>query len=168
MPTPTGPGDALAQLMKEHDGRLRALAGRLLGDSDLVDDALQETYIRALRALPRFRQDAAIGTWLYRITHNVCMDELRRRRRRAEEPYEEEAVPATARDTVDLAAARADVAAGLASLPAAHRAAVVLVDCYGMDYQAAADALGIPAGTVGSRVFRARASLRQTLAVQAA
>jgi RNA polymerase sigma-70 factor (ECF subfamily) len=174
MPTATIADAALVDLLMAQNSGLRALALRLLGDPGLVDDALQDAYIRASRALPRFRGDAALTTWLHRIVHNVCMDELRRRRHRAEQPYQEEgttapAMPADTGDaTADFAAERADLAAGLAGLPAAHRAAIVLVDGYGMGYHAAATMLGVPTGTVGSRVFRARSVLRQTLAETAA
>ena len=159
---------ALVDLVTEHNGQLRALALRLLDDPALVDDALQDAYIRAFRALPRFRGESSLATWLYRIVRNVCMDELRRRRRRAERPYEAAESMAVGDDSGDLTVERTDLVAGLAALPATHRAAIVLVDGYGMGYRAAGEMLGIPAGTVGSRVFRARASLRLALAVHAA
>lgn len=174
MPTHTTDAATLVDLLLEQDSALRAFALRLLGDPGLVEDALQDAYIRASQALPRFRGEAALATWLHRIVHNVCMDELRRRRRRAEQPYQEEGATAPTMathagdSTADLAAERADLAAGLAGLPAAQRAAIVLVDGYGMGYEAVGRMLGVPAGTVGSRLFRARTVLRQALAEKAA
>jgi RNA polymerase sigma-70 factor (ECF subfamily) len=157
-------------LLARHDRQLRALAMRLLGDRELVEDALQEAYLRAFRALPQFRGESSVATWLHRIVHNVCMDELRRRSRRAESPFDETflATAGTDADASDRGVERVDLAAGLADLPAEQRAAVILVDGYGMGNRAAGEILGVPAGTVGSRAFRARAALRQSLAVHAA
>ncbi len=169
--TPVGvsiSGSDFVDLLAEHDRRLRARAVRLLGDPGLAEDALQEAYLRAFRALPRFRGDSSMATWLHRIVHNVCMDELRRRCRRAEDPLDGSLADTAVADPSDLGIARADLAAGLAGLPADQRAAVVLVDGYGMGYGAAGELLGVPPGTVGSRVFRARAALRHTLSVSAA
>ena len=76
-----GDASAFADLVRHYEPRLRALASRLLEDRDLTDDALQEAYVRAFKALGRFRGDSSLGTWLYRITYNACIDELRRGRR---------------------------------------------------------------------------------------
>jgi RNA polymerase sigma-70 factor (ECF subfamily) len=157
----------LVDLLVEHDRQLRQLALRLLDDPMLVDDALQEAYLKASAALPRFRGESSLGTWLHRIVHNVCVDELRRRRRRAEKPYDEREMDAAPADAGDFSAERADLGAGLADLPHDLRVAVVLVDGYGMPYAAAARMLGVPTGTVGSRAFRARAALRHSLADRA-
>lgn len=76
-----GDPGAFRDIVLRYDDGLRALAFRLLGDRDRMDDVLQEAYVKAYRALPRFRQGSRLGTWLYRITYNACMDELRRARR---------------------------------------------------------------------------------------
>jgi RNA polymerase sigma-70 factor (ECF subfamily) len=147
-----------AKLVREHDANLRALAFRLLGDRDRMDDALQEAYLRAYRALPRFRGDSAVATWLYRITYNACLDELARTPQVvALDRVRERADPRPgAAESVELADA-------LASLPAADRAAVLLVDAQGFDYRSAAEVLGVPEGTIASRLSRARAHLRRLL-----
>ena len=154
---------AFTDLVRHYDGRLRALAFRLLGDAPRTDDVLQEAYVKAFRSLDRFRGDASLGTWLYRITYNACLDELRRGRPVV--PLEE-ASPhaAVSSDPAGTAVARRDLAAALAQLPADQRAAVVLVDAEGMDYAEAAEVLGIPKGTVASRLHRAHATLRRLLA----
>ena len=77
-----GDRHAFTEVLRRHDERLRGLAWKLLGgDPHRMDDALQDAYVRAYRALPRFRQDADLGSWLYRITYNACIDELRRAKR---------------------------------------------------------------------------------------
>src|SRR5262245_6653697 len=63
---------AFAAFVRHYDAGLRALAWRLLGDRALMDDALQETYVKAYRALPRFLGEAGPGTWLYRIAYRAC------------------------------------------------------------------------------------------------
>lgn len=149
-------------LVREHDVCLRALAYRLLEDRDLMDDALQEAYVKAYRALPGFRGESSVGTWLYRIAYNACLDELRRVRtvvpleRIEERP--DPAPPLPERTATGDALARA-----LSTLAYEDRAAVLLVDAQGFDYESAGEVLGVPAGTVASRLHRARAQLRRVL-----
>ena len=164
MRTDTGDADRFAHLVAEHDRPLRALAFRLLGDRQAMDDVLQEAYAKAFRALPQFRGESATGTWLYRIVYNACLDHLRRERRLAEQPLET-GLPATP-DPGESAARREALAAALAALAPDQRAAVLLVDAEGLDYAAAARVLGVRVGTVASRLSRARASLRRALAAE--
>jgi len=158
-----GDHEAFAGLVRRFDGGLRALAFRLLGDRDRMDDALQEGYVRAYRALPRFRGESAFGTWLYRIVH-ACLDELGRQRR-APVAALNEALEAAAPvpDLTDAIFECSRLAAALAALPPRDRAAVILVDAQGFDYASAARILGVPAGTIGSRLNRARGVLRREL-----
>ncbi|MDX6482087.1 MAG: polymerase sigma-70 factor, subfamily [Gaiellaceae bacterium] len=144
--------DAFVGLVERHDLSHRRLAFRLLGDGDRMDDVLQEAYTRAFRALPRFRGDSSLETWLYRIVYNACVDDLRRHR--AHETLDEwdERLAATPAETDE----RLDLAAALASLPPELRAVVLLVDAEGLSYAEAADVLGAPAGTIASRLNRAR------------
>jgi DNA-directed RNA polymerase specialized sigma24 family protein len=76
-----GDPSAFAKVVRHYDPGLRALAYRLLGDRDRMDEALQEAYLKAYRALPHFRGGSKLGTWLYRIAYNACLDELERSRR---------------------------------------------------------------------------------------
>lgn len=157
---------AFVDLVRRHDRGLRALAWRLLGDRDRMDDVLQEAYVKAYRALPTFRGDAgaAPSTWLYRITYNACLDELRRQRRVVLLPLDDAvARPDPSGDVGDRVVRSQRLADALDALPPDHRAAVLLVDGEGFDYASAADALGIPEGTVRSRLSRARARLRAAL-----
>jgi RNA polymerase sigma-70 factor (ECF subfamily) len=157
-----GDPDAFAALIRPFDHGLRGLAFRLLGTSERMDDALQEAYVRAFRGLPRFRGQAAFSTWLYRIAYNACQDELRRSRWDETSLRDVDAVGSA--DPGDAVARRLDLARALAALPFDLRAVVLLVDAEGMDYREAGEVLGIPPGTVGSRLNRARVSLRAALA----
>jgi RNA polymerase sigma-70 factor (ECF subfamily) len=158
---------AFRQLLERHDDRLRRLAARMLaGDPHRVDDVMQEAYVRAYQALPSFRGDADLGTWLYRITTTACLDELRRGRRRPQ-PVDVAAIGWDRPSAVagpEQAVSTADaVARALAAVPEDQRAAVVLVDGEGFDYDAAAEELGIATGTLASRLSRARSALRSIL-----
>jgi RNA polymerase sigma-70 factor, ECF subfamily len=159
-----GDHEAFAAVVRTYDGRLRGLAYRVLGDRERMDDALQEAYVRAFRALPRFRGDAQVGTWLYRVTYNACLDELARARRVSHLPLDELAGQASDDpEPEDAVNARGDLAAAFGELSADERTVVYLVDAEGYDYAAAAERLGIPVGTVASRLNRARAALRTAL-----
>lgn len=157
-----GDQDAFALIVGHYDRRLRALAFRLLGDRDRMDDVLQEVYVKAFRSLPRFKGNSALGTWLYRITYNACLDDLRRRPAAAQLD-DDETLPDPAPGPADIAVRRQDLAAALDRLPPDQRTAVLLVDAYGLGYAGAAEVLGVRAGTIGSRLSRARAVLRAAL-----
>jgi RNA polymerase sigma-70 factor (ECF subfamily) len=159
-----GDPEAFAIVVRHYDPALRALAYRLLDSRDRMEDALQEAYVKAFRALPRFRGQSQLGTWLHRIVFNACLDELKRLRRAGTVPLDDAADALGAGpDHADRVAARERLERALATLGPHDRAAVVLVDAQGFDYRAAAEVLGIPAGTVASRLNRARAALRDAL-----
>jgi RNA polymerase sigma-70 factor (ECF subfamily) len=134
---------------------------RALGSAGEVDDLVQETYLRALGAMPRFRGEAPVRLWLLSIARRVCADHVRRRqrRRRLDERLARLPPPAHAvgPDVVD------DLLAALA--PERHEA-FVLTQLVGLSYEEAAAVAGCPVGTIRSRVARARADL--TAAVSAA
>ena len=160
-----GDAEAFAALIERNDRSLRALAFRLLGDRDRMDDVLQDAYVKAYRALPGFGGRASVGTWLYRIAYNTCLDELRRSARLVDLPLGELGERRDHRPGVaDTVAHRRDLASALAALSPEDRAAVLLVDGRGFDYGEAGEVLGIPQGTVASRLNRARAQLRRALA----
>src|SRR5436305_3885794 len=129
----------------------------MLGDASHVDDVLQDAFLKAYRKLPAVFESAQTeSAWLYRIVHNCCLDELRRRRRRPEVLGLVERANHTDDDSLVVAGA-------LAQLGEQARAVVLLVDLIGFDYETAAAALGIPRGTVASRLNAARAQLRGLL-----
>ena len=147
-------------LLQEFDLRHRRLAFRLLGDRDRMDDVLQEAYVRAFRALPRFRGRASLETWLYRIVYNACLDDLRRSGARKEVSLDEWRESHSRTEAVEE---RLDLEAALAALPVDLRAVVLLVDADELSYDETAEILGIPPGTVASRLSRAREALRAAL-----
>jgi RNA polymerase sigma-70 factor (ECF subfamily) len=109
--------------------------------------------------------DPRLGTWLYRIAYNACVDELERSRRVHVVSLEEARERSDGRpDAADRLSGRTDLAEALAKVAPDDRAAVLLVDAQGFDYAGAGEVLGVPAGTIASRLNRARAVLRQTLA----
>jgi len=164
----------------------------MLGNDADALDATQDTLVAALRALGRFDGRSSFGTWIYRIATNTCIDEMRRRRRRpvtgvgadfAEvaddisvgslgsfgsfgapglfvEPVSSGADPA------ETVAVRIDIDSALASLPVEFRTAVVLRDVCDLPYDEIAMILGVPVGTVRSRIARARSALAATWQVQ--
>jgi RNA polymerase sigma-70 factor (ECF subfamily) len=155
---------AFTEVVRHYDHRLRALAYRLLGDRAAMDDALQEAYVKAFRALPGFRGDSGLGTWLYQITYRACVDLQRREGRHEARPLDDRHRGAGAADPASTATTRTDLQRALAALPVDQRAAVLLVDAEGLDYDHAAAVLGVAPGTIASRLSRGRAALRAALA----
>ena len=163
-----GDPDAFRTIIDHYDYRLRALAYRLLESRDLMDDCLQEAYVKAFRSLPKFKGQASLGTWLYRIVYNACIDELRRKRPNVSlDDVAEVAQGGGGASAIDQAIAGSDLASAMAKIPPDQRAAVLLVDAYGWSYKEAGKILKVPSGTVASRVNRARSALRAHLEVSA-
>lgn len=158
-----GDATAFTALLREYDDGLRGLAFRLLGDRDRLDDVLQEAYLKAFRALKGFRGEASPATWLYRIVYNACLDDLRRRRVDPLGPAELADLGPAVEEESGAVLERDRIARALARLPLPQRAAVLLVDVHGFDYAEAGHALGVPEGTIASRLSSARAALRREL-----
>jgi RNA polymerase sigma-70 factor (ECF subfamily) len=143
-------------IVRSYDDRLRALAFRMVGSAEDMDDALQDAYVKAFRAYPTFRGESDPRTWLYRIVHNSCVDLLRRERRYLHDHLDPDEPAPSPPPAVD----RWDLEAALAQLPSEQLAVVLLVDVEDLDYAMAADVLGIPVGTAASRLSRAHSALR--------
>jgi len=159
-----GDRDAFGQLVGRHERRVYGICLRMLGNREDAQDAAQEAFISALRRAASFRQEAAFSTWLYRIAVNAATDQARRRGRARTTPLEPEdaGVPLPARDHSDHGedvATAVTVQAALTRVPEEFRAAVVLCDLLRLPYAEAAAALGVPVGTVKSRVYRGRLAL---------
>jgi len=160
-----GEVSAFNDLMRAHEDRVFAICLRMLRDREAALDATQETFITVFRKVDRFSGHSAFSTWLYRVAVNTCYDQARRRGRRPTEPLPDEGGPPddSAVAALDSAELRPDLEAALAALPPEFRAAVVLCDAEGLALQTAAEILGIPVGTVKSRVFRGRRLLAESL-----
>lgn len=162
-----GDEQALDRLLRAHYERLHALCRRLTGNEADADDATQEALIAIARGLAagRFDGRSRFSTWAYRVATNACFDELRRRRRRPEPTPDTvvETADGRAVSPADAATARVDVDAALSRLTPDFRAAVVLRDLCQLDYAEIAEVLGIPPGTVRSRIARGRAALAPLL-----
>ena len=156
----SGDHRAFAELVDRHDGSLRTLARRFLRDRDQIDDVMQEAYLKAFRNLGRFRADSTLATWLYRITYNACLDELRRRPC-VVAPGEDVETPCRSTGPAETAVAKLELTEVLGRLGPELASTVVLVHGYGLDYAGASEVLGVPEGTVASRLNRARSRARR-------
>src|SRR5712691_2211303 len=148
---------ALEQLYQSHQPQIYALCYRLLERAEDAEDAVQATFVRAFRALPRFRGDSTARTWLYRIATNEALGLLRRRRDAT--PVEESA--ASSPDGTAQVVERLAVRAALARLTPDHRAILVLRLWEELSYSEIAAALGISLPAVKMRLSRARAAFRK-------
>ena len=136
---------------------------RLAGNDADAADAAQEALIAISRGLKRFDARSSFTTWSYRVATNACLDELRRRQRRQAEPLPDQLSGGRADPVGERISTRLDLDAALAALPEEFRVPVVLRDQSGLSYDEIAEVLGIPPGTVRSRIARGRARLTETL-----
>jgi len=168
-----GDPDAFEELYRAHAGRLYSLIFRMAGSVQEAEDLLQEVFLTAHRKLGSFRGDSALGTWLYRLAVNQCLDFLRGRQAKMarttgsldEEGAEE---PMAAAPLVPTAVSRIDLERAIAQLPEGCRAAFVLHDVEGFEHHEVATMLGVSVGTSKSQVHKARMKLRKLLGGTAA
>ena len=159
-----GDDEAFIAVMRHYDRRLRIVAYHTLGDRQLMDDVLQDVSLRVYRSLAGFRGRSSLGTWLCRITYRACCDAAARSRRLVPLPPEEMPEPDRCDpDPADALAVHEALAKALSALPPEQRLAVLLVDREGFDYSTTADILGVPMGTLASRLSAARGKLRRDL-----
>jgi RNA polymerase sigma factor (sigma-70 family) len=152
---------------RNHGRFLYTVAYRLTGNHDDAQDLVQEVLLRVRRGLETYRPGSLEG-WLSRITTNTFLDETRRRKRRPVDLLPEESdrvVPPSLAADEALAGEVLpdDVQDALRRLPDDYRAAVVMCDVVGLSYQEISESLGVPVGTVRSRIHRGRALLRKAL-----
>lgn len=160
---------AFETIYRTHAGRLYSVACRMLGNPADAEDLLQEIFMAAHRKLESFRGESALGTWLYRLATNLCLDHLRSRAARAgqvTDALDDEPALADAgsRRLADQTVAKMDIERALTQLPEGCRAAFVLHDVEGLEHREVASALGIAEGTSKSQVHKARLRLRAILA----
>jgi RNA polymerase sigma-70 factor, ECF subfamily len=170
---------AFEMLVVKYQRRIERLIGRMVRDVDLVPDIAQETFIRAYRAIPKFRGESAFYTWLYRIAVNTAkkaMGELKRdllvtESARASKDDDDDAPraesDATDGETPESLLASKQVAATVNSaidaLSDDLRQAITLREIEGLTYEEIAELMNCPIGTVRSRIFRAREAISQRL-----
>lgn len=172
-----GDAGALDALIRATYTDVYALCRRMLADPDEAADATQEVFVRVMRSVLGFRGDSAFGTWLHRVTVNVCLTALRRRSKQRAAgmvaggtpfalPGDELELTGDSQDPADLAvtadlAARSEAA--LATLPEDARAVVVLRDIEGLSTKEVADLLGVTESVVKVRLHRAHTRLRKVI-----
>ena len=163
-----GDHEAFSQIMQTHEDRVFSVCLRILHDRDNALDATQETFLMVFRKAGQFKGKAQVGTWIYRIAVNTCYDQLRKgKRRRADAlPEHYDPVDPGAEDAVISAGLRPEIQAALAELSPEFRGAIVLADIEGMSLPDVGQVLGIPVGTVKSRLFRGRRVLARHLGNQ--
>ncbi len=168
----SGDAEAFESLVLAYQKPVYNLALRMSGDEDEALDLSQEAFLRAWRGLSSYRADSAFSTWLYRLTSNICLDHLRRRKRRVAvlpltgEDEQELSVPdpAPGPETQTLQRLeREAVAEALGRLETEYREALTLRALHGLSYGEIADVLDINEGTVKSRIARAREKMRRML-----
>jgi RNA polymerase sigma-70 factor (ECF subfamily) len=153
-----GAGDRLAfeELVRAYQAHVWRFLRHLLGDPALAEDITQETFVRVYRKLDTFRFRSKFSTWVFQVARNAGIDALRSRRRRERlAPLVEPQIMDPAREN-EL---RIELEAALQSLSPKLREAFVMIEALGLSYQEAARAIGIPEGTVKSRVHNAREQL---------
>lgn len=166
-----GDSSAFERLIEPLEGRIYAVALRMCGNREDAQDCMQESMIRIYRALSSFKGQSSFSTWIYRITMNTCLDELRRRKARRSTSLDTLLdsgwSPTDETDTPERHAIQSEqrrtLERAIAELPEDMRAAVVLRDIQGLAYDEIASALNVNVGTVKSRISRGRERLREKL-----
>jgi RNA polymerase sigma-70 factor (ECF subfamily) len=163
-----GSREAFNELVRRHQVAIVAFVRALLSGRGDAEDLAQEVFVRAWKSLHAFRGESTFRTWLHRVAINVARTRQSEQGRwlRLFTPMREEAPePPSAEEPVDAALARRQVIdRALAALPDDLRVAVTLRDMQGLEYREIAALLGVPIGTVESRIFRARQRLKPLLA----
>ena len=151
---------ALTGLVLRHSGRMLAVASRLLGSRADAEDAVQRAFIRCHTHAKDYRPEWSVTTWLYRILTNACVDEIRRRRARPEEPLAPVAPAGRAGPGPET---RVDLERALAKVPTEARALLTLRYVEGLSYAELARIRGISVNTVKSQLKRGKEILRAAL-----
>jgi RNA polymerase sigma-70 factor (ECF subfamily) len=173
-----GKEEAFARLLREHGGRMLAVARRLVRDEEDARDAVQEAFVSAFRSLERFEGGSRLATWLHRIVVNCCLMRLRSRQRRPEESIEEllprfledghqETPSAEWAEPIDVLLHRQEICAlvraSIDRLPESYRTVLILRDIEEVSTAEAAGLLGITENALKIRLHRARQALRGLL-----
>ena len=157
----SGNEDAFTKLVMRHKEKVRNLVFLTLGDADNVDDISQDVFINVFHKINDFRFESKFTTWLYRITVNKCRDYLRKKRVRSIfVPIKDTTIEPSVKGHSDNPDLPGLVRKGIERLPEKLKVPLILRDIEGLSYKEIADQLECEVGTVKSRIFRARESLR--------
>ena len=165
-----GDVDAFESLYRQHAGRVYALCLRLAADPVAARELTQDTFVRAWQALPRFRADASITTWLHRIAVNALLERRRGDRRRSarvslvEDEDDGDGQTSGVVPAPDVATA-IDLERAIGTLPPGVRRAFVLHDVEGYTHEEIATMTGLAAGTLRAQLHRARQLLKRALSI---
>ena len=163
----TGDREAFSALVEQYRDNVYRLAYRMCGNEYDADEAAQEAFVAAWRALPNFRGDAKFSTWLYRLTTNAAIDVMRREKRRQTigdgEMIEVADESDSPQETVERTEQQEAVQKALATLSDEYREVLLLRYMEELDYAEIAEVLKLPSGTVKSRINRAKAALKTAL-----
>ncbi len=153
-------------LVNRHKEKVRNLIFVTLNNGDMIDDISQEVFISVFKKLDRFRFESQFTTWLYRITINKCRDHLRKVKIRSIlSPFSasEEELSYSSNNLHDDTEIQEIVRKAVSQLPIKLRAPLILKDFEGLSYQEIAESIGVEVGTIKSRIFRARETLKKHL-----
>jgi RNA polymerase sigma-70 factor (ECF subfamily) len=166
-----GDTEAFERLVERHRQRVYNLCLRVLGDPEDAADAVQDTFLSVLTKLRQFRGDAAFTTWMHRVAVNACHDLSRKRLRQpllrlaGDQDLPEAELGTPMPDPAEELAGTHDAVAALREVPEEFRVALVLADLHDMAYEQIAKVLGVPVGTVKSRVHRGRVALARAMGI---
>ncbi|MFG0291671.1 MAG: RNA polymerase sigma factor [Phycisphaerales bacterium JB050] len=182
-----GDRSALAKLLEMYQDRLFAICVRMVTDKERARDLLQDAMVRIIQGLEQYSGRSRLSTWMIRVTMNACLTDMRRQRIRKTVSLDVRKASSdgragigggsgaslasklfdsseqTAAEAVQREELRADLYSAFERLDPSHRAMLILRDMHGLEYSQIAEALEIPEGTVKSRLFRARAALRDMI-----
>ncbi|MGH8932239.1 MAG: RNA polymerase sigma factor [Egibacteraceae bacterium] len=162
-----GDESAFNQIVERHARRVYAICLRYFGNAADAEDAAQETFLAVYRRASTFSGTARFATWIYRVATNACNDIGRKRSRRPQasgRALHDEMVQVAAEDLLARRELGMELAAALDALEAEYREPIIMHDVVGLRYADVADHLGLPVGTVKSRIHRGHAKLAATLA----
>ena len=162
---------AFNRLMEMHEKRMYAVALRMCGNREDAQDCLQESMLRVYRAIGGFKGQSSFGTWVYRITMNTCLDELRRKKNKQStsldnmldqgwSPTDDSASPEKQAIQSEM---RKSISKSIQELPEDMRSVIIMRDVHGYSYDEIAEMLNVNVGTIKSRISRGREKLREKL-----
>lgn len=171
--------EAFELLVEDYQKKAFNVAYRMMGNSEDANDLVQEALIRIFKSIKNFKEQSSFSTWVYRITTNVCLDELRRRKNKFTISIDEdikledgnvkrqiESEGPTPEELLESKEIRDIVTRAIGELADEHKTVIVLRDIHGFSYYEISNIIKCPEGTVKSRINRARKALKEILKKQ--